>query len=49
MINELGRYPTRSYNVYFASNEQALIAVFTAAFCFTHTKHTLIKLQLYKN
>ena len=36
MINELARFPTRSENVYFAKNEQASIAVFTAVFCFTH-------------
>ena len=30
MINELEGSPTRSENVYFANNEQALIAVFTA-------------------
>ena len=41
MINELARFPTRSDNVYFANNEQASIAVFTAAFCFTHSKHHL--------
>ena len=49
MINELGRCPTRSENVYFANNEQASIAVFTAVFCFTHAKHNLIKLNLYNN
>ena len=49
MINELGRCPTRSENVYFANNEQASIAVFTAVFCFTHAKHDLIKLKLYNN
>ena len=43
MINELGRCPTRSENVYFANNEQASIAVFTAVFCFTHAEHNLIK------
>ena len=32
MINELARFPTRSDNVYFANNEQASIAVFTAVF-----------------
>ena len=33
MINELAGSPTRSENVYFANNEQASIAVFTAMFC----------------
>ena len=47
MINELARSPTRSENVYFANNEQASIAVFTAVFCFTHAEHNLIKLKLY--
>ena len=41
MINELARFPARADNVYFANNEQASIAVFTAAFCFTHSKHHL--------
>ena len=49
MINELGRCPTRSENVYFANNEQASIVVFTALFCFTHNKHDLIKLKLHNN
>ena len=49
MINELTGSLTRSENVYFANNEQALIAVFTAVFCFTHAKHHLIKLKLYNN
>ena len=43
MINELAGSPTRSENVYFANNEQALIAVFTAVFCFTQAEHHLIK------
>ena len=47
MINELAGFPTRSENVYFANNEQASIAAFTAVFCFTHTEHHLIKLKLY--
>ena len=38
MINELAGSPTRSANVYFANNEQAPIAVFTAVFCFTHAE-----------
>ena len=42
MINELARFPIRSENVYFASNEQASIAVFIAVFCFTHAEHNLI-------
>ena len=47
MINELGRCPTRTENIYFANDEQASIAVFTAVFCFTHAKRNLIKLKLY--
>ena len=49
MINELVRFPTRLENVYFANNEQASIAVFTAVFCFTHAEHHLIKLKFYNN
>ena len=49
MINELECFPSRSDNINFANNEQALIAVFTAVFCFTHAKHHLIKLKLYNN
>ena len=49
MINELVGSPTRSENVYFAKNEQASIAVFTALHCFTHAEHHLIKLKLYNN
>ena len=49
MINELAFSPTRSENVYFANNEQALIAVFTAVFSFTHAEHHLIKLKLNNN
>ena len=49
MINELAHFTTRSNNVYFANNEQASIAVFTAVFCFTHAEHHLIKLKLYNN
>ena len=48
IINEPGRCPTRSDNVYFANNEQASLA-FTAAFCFAHAEHNLIKLKLYIN
>ena len=46
MINELARSPTRSENVYFANNEQASIAVFTAVFWFTNAEHNLIKPKL---
>ena len=49
MINEIGLSPTTSDNVYFANNEQASIAVFTAVFYFTHAEHHLIKLKLYNN
>ena len=49
VVKELGRCPTRSDNVYFANNEQASLAVFTAAFCFAPAKHNLIKLKLYNN
>ena len=49
IINELEHCLTRSDNVYFANNEQASLAVFTAAFCFAHTEHNLIKLKLYNN
>ena len=49
MINELAHSPTRSENVYFSNNEQALIVVFTAVFCFIHAEHHLIKLKLYNN
>ena len=49
IINKLGRCPTRSDNVYFANNEQESPAIFTAAFCFTHAEHNLIKLKLYNN
>ena len=48
IINELGRCPTRSDNVYFVNNEQAWLA-FTAAFCFTHAEYNLIKLKLHNN
>ena len=44
MINELARSPITSENIYFANNEQASIAVFTAVFCFTNAEHNLIKL-----
>ena len=47
MINDLAGSPTRSENVYFANNEKASIAVFTA--CFTHAEHHLIKLKLYNH
>ena len=45
IINELGRCPTRSDNVYFANNEQASLAVFNAVFCFAHAEHNLIELK----
>ena len=48
IINELLRCPTRSGTLYFANNEQALLA-FAAAFCFAHAGHNLIKLRLYNN
>ena len=48
MINELTRSATRSKNAYFANNEQASIAVFTAVFCFTHAEHYK-QLKLYNN
>ena len=35
MINELGPFAARSENVYFANNEQALIAVFTVVLFYT--------------
>ena len=40
IINELGRCPTRSDNVYFAINEPASLA-FTAAFCFANVEHII--------
>ena len=49
MINELARFRPRLDNVYFANNEQASTAFFTAVFCFTHVGHYLIKLKLYNN
>ena len=49
MINELARSSTRLENVYFANNEQASVAVFTAVFCFRYVEHHLIKLKLYNN
>ena len=50
MINKIAGSPTRSENLYFANNEQASIAVFIAAFCFTNAEHHLkIKLKLYNN
>ena len=47
MINELRCSLTILENVYFANIEQALIAGFTAVFCFTHVEHNLIKLKNY--
>ena len=49
LINQLGRCSTRSENVYFVNNEQVLIVVFTAVFCFRHTEHNSIRLKLYNN
>ena len=49
MIHAFAAFQTRSGNVYFANNEQASIAVFTAVFCFTHAEHHLIKLKLYND
>ena len=34
--------------VYFANNKQASLA-FTAAFCFAHAEHNLVKPKLYNN
>ena len=48
ITKELERCPTISDNVYFANNEQASLP-FTAAFCFAHAEHNLIKLKLYNN
>ena len=48
MINEIGLSPTTSDNVYFANNEQASIAVFTAVFYFTQVEHNLINLNYVK-
>ena len=45
IFNELEHTSIRSENVYFANNEQ----VFTAAICFTHAEHHLIKLKLRNN
>ena len=39
-----GGSPTRSYNVYFANNEQASLVFFIA-----HAEHNLIKYKLYNN
>ena len=48
-MNSSKKSITRSNNIYFANNEQASIAVFTAVFCFTHAKYNLIKFKLYNN
>ena len=45
MIYKLGNSPTRLGNAYFATNEQASIAVFTAVFCFTHVEHNIVELK----
>ena len=34
---------------HYANNEQASLAVFTAAFCLAHAEHNLIKFKLYNN
>ena len=47
-MNELAHCPTKSINLYFASNEQASL-VFNVAFCLVHAEHNLIKLKLYNN
>ena len=47
--NILARCPARTDNVYFANNEQASLAVFTAVFCFAHAEHNLIKPKLYNS
>ena len=44
IINKLGLCPTRLANVYFANNEQASLASFTAAFYFEHAEGNLINL-----
>ena len=49
IITELGRFPTRSDNVYFANNKQAALAVFTFTFYFALAEHNLIKVNLYIN
>ena len=49
IINELGRCPNRSDNAYFANNKQVSLTVLTAALCFAHVKHNVIKLKLYNN
>ena len=48
VINELVRCTNRSDNLYFANDEQALLA-FASAFCFARAQHNLIKLKLYNN
>ena len=45
IIKELGRCLNRSDDIYFANNKQTMLA-FTAAFCFAHAEHNLIKLKL---
>ena len=46
ILKKFGRCPTRSDNVYFANNELAPLAVFTAAFCFANAEHNLVTLRL---
>ena len=48
ITDKLIRCPTRSDNLYFPKNEQALLA-FTTAFCFANAEHNLIKFKLYNN
>ena len=45
----MGRCPDIADNAYFANNEQASLAVFTAAFCSAHTEYNLVKLKSYNN
>ena len=49
IINELERCQIRSGYVLIANIKQAFLAVFTAAFCFEHAKHNLIKFKIYNN
>ena len=49
IINEPRHFLTRSDNVYFANSKQTSLAIFSAAFCFAHAEHNLIKLKLYNN
>ena len=50
MINELGRSPTRSENVYFANNEQVCsFRLQSLLLCFILHMPNIIKLKLYNN